>query len=36
MEEENEKKNVFSFCISLVFSIFALNIGNQKWAYEFY
>ena len=64
MEKEIEKKDTFSFCISLVFSIFAiidgeitlsrqkketsffvllstfrkfaLNIGNQKWAYEFY
>ena len=64
MEKEIEKKDTFSFYISLVFNIFAisdseitlsrqkketsffvlrstfrkfaLNIGNQKWAYEFY
>ena len=64
MEKEIEKKNMFSFYISLVFNIFAiadseitlsrqkketsffvlrltfrkfaLNIGNQKWDYEFY
>ena len=64
MEKEIEKKDTFSFYISLVFNIFAisdseitlsrqkketsffvlrstfrkfaLNIGNQKWDYEFY
>ena len=64
MEKETEKKDTFSFYISLVFNIFAisdgeitlsrqkketsffvlrstfrkfaLNIGNQKWDYEFY